>query len=269
MLFSELFYRKKFGVCFIGKEGDQDGAGGAGVTPPAEDISESQRDLIIRTVNAAVSTQFGRKLPGAIEHAMAAAIAPLQESIKGLVPQEAAGDPKPESGAAVSPQIAEMLRKQKALEGQLAEERKAREDQANAARESTRKARLTEALSKAGVEPLRMRGAMAEVADSVHLGDDGKIYYRDTSKGYEEDLPLDKGMERWSSSDVGKSYMAPKQVGGSGQHTPYNRTSRRTTPTDPKEAKAARIAEARQTLRDGVRQMLGGDGDIQLGGQSE
>ena len=241
------------------------GAGGGG----GDDLPEATRDLIMRTVNAAVSNQMGRKLPAAITEAMS----PLQESISALTSQfqpqgGQQGGQGGQQGGNQSPEMAELLRKQKALEAQLEEERGARQQQETQAREQKKSSATQNALAAAGVEPLRMRGAMAEVLANVKLGEDGKPFYRDTSKGYEEDLSIQDGISRWASTDVGKSYLAPKNVQGSGSTPPGRSGGPKpgNRPTDPKAAKAQRIAEARQQLRGQVREMLGSSAGIPLGG---
>jgi hypothetical protein len=241
-------------------DGGGDDGGGAG-------MDDATRDLIIRTTNAAVANQLGRKLGPAISEGVTSAMAPLQESIAALSNQGGGGNP-PKGGKGNSPEMDELIRKQKALEGQLADERSARQTQEQNAKDSNKRSAVQNALSAAGVEPLRMNGAMAEVMADVHVGDDGKVFYRDTSKGYEDDVALGDGMGRWGATDVGKSYMAPKDVGGSGGKKPGQGGGRPpgNRPTDPKEAKAQRIAEARQNLRGQVAEMVGGGAGVNLGG---
>jgi hypothetical protein len=228
-------------------------------------VDDSTRDLILRTVNAAVSNQLGRKLPTAIEQGVTAAMGPITESIANLTkPPEGGGDGKGNQ----SPEMAELLRKQKALEGELAAERQARQTQETQTKETRRNSALQNALAKHGVEPLRMKGAMAEVLGQVQDSDDGQLFFRDTSKGYDNDLSLDDGIKSWASTDVGKSYLAPKDVGGSGQNQPGRGGGPRpgARAADPATAKAQRIAEARVALRGQVREMIGGGAGVNLGG---
>ena len=241
-----------------GAGGGDDGAGGG--------MDDATRDLSIRTTNAAVANQLGRKLGPAISEGVTSAMAPLQESIAAL---SQGGESKGKGkGGGESPEMAELIRKQKALEAQLAEERTARQTQEQSARETRKRAQVQNALAAAGVEPLRMKGAMAEVMGNVHEGDDGKVFYRDTSKGYDDDLALGDGVGRWGSTDTGKSYMAPKDVGGSGANQPGRSGGRPPggRPQDPKAAKAQRKAEARQALRGQVVEMIGGGAGVNLGG---
>jgi hypothetical protein len=240
-----------------GGEGDGGGAG----------MDDATRDLIIRTTNAAVANQLGRKLGPAISEGVTAAMAPLQESIAALSSSPGDGG-KGKGKGNESPEMAELIRKQKALEGQLAEERTARQTQETAARDAAKRSQVQNALAAAGVEPLRMKGAMAEIMGNVHQGDDGSVFFRDTSKGYDDDLALGDGVTRWSSTDVGKSYMAPKNIQGSGA-TPPGRSGGRppgNRPQDPKAAKAQAKAEARQALRGQVAEMIGGGAGVNLGG---
>ena len=248
-----------------GGAGGGAGDGGDGGDGGGGGMDDATRDLIIRTTNAAVANQLGRKLGPAISEGVTSAMAPLQESILAL----SNGGMIPKNGkAAASPEMEELIRKQKALEAQLTEERTARQTQEQNAKDSNKRSAVQNALAAAGVEPLRMNGAMAEVMANVHVGDDGKVFYRDTSKGYEDDVALGDGMGRWGATDVGKSYMAPKNVQGSGATQPGRGGGRPpgNRPTDPKEAKAQRKAEARQALRGQVVEMIGGGAGVNLGG---
>lgn len=253
---------------------DDGGAGGGGGTGDGDGgdggsaMDDATRDLIIRTTNAAVANQLGRKLGPAISEGVTSAMAPLQESIAALS-TSGGNAPKPKAGE--SPEMAELIRKQKALEAQLAEERTARQTQEQNAKDSSKRSAVQNALAAAGVEPLRMKGAMAEVMTNVHVGDDGKVFYRDTSKGYEDDVALGDGMGRWGSTDVGKSYMAPKNVQGSGALPPGRSGGRPpgNRPKDPAEAKAQKKAEARQALRGQVAEMIGGGAGVNLGGGNQ
>jgi len=261
--FSDLFRS------FVNMAPDDGGGGGGGDGDGGDDggggMDDATRDLIIRTTNAAVANQLGRKLGPAISEGVTSAMAPLQESIAAL----SSGGGVPANGKAVaSPEMAEMLREQKALKAQLAEERTARQTQEQATKDTSKRSAVQNALAAAGVEPLRMKGAMAEVMGNVHVGDDGNAFYRDTSKGYEDDVALGDGMGRWGSTDVGKSYMAPKNVQGSGA-TPPGRGGGRppgNRPKDPAEAKAQAKAEARQALRGQVAEMIGAGAGVNLGG---
>jgi len=271
MKFPSLFSPDHFvpsSICSVADEGAGDGGAGGGGDGGDPGVDDKTRDLILRTVNAAVSNQLGRKLPTAIEQGVGAAFAPIQESIQSMLGnQSGKGNQSNGQGGGEHPELVEMKRKQKALEAQLADERKAREDQERKGRASARDNAIQQALGAAGVEPLRMRGAMAEVLANVQVSEDGQVFYRDQSKGYDEDLALSDGMKRWASTDVGKSYLAPKPVQGSGASAPGRGGGPRpgAAPTDPAQAKAQRIADAKAKLPGLVAEMIGSGAGINLG----
>ena len=281
MKFPSLFSPDHFvpsSICSVADEGAGDGGAGGGGDGGDPGVDDKTRDLILRTVNAAVSNQLGRKLPTAIEQGVGAAFAPIQESIQSMLGNQSGKGNQSNGqsngqGGGEHPELVEMKRKQKALEAQLADERKAREDQERKGRASARDNAIQQALGAAGVEPLRMRGAMAEVLANVQVSEDGQVFYRDQSKGYDEDLALSDGMKRWASTDVGKSYLAPKPVQGSGASAPGRGGGPRpgAAPTDPAQAKAQRIADAKAKLPGLVAEMIGSGAGINLGsgGSSE
>lgn len=272
MKLPDLFRPEAFTSSLICSNTPGDGAGGDGGGDGGDggdaEVDDKTRDLIIRTVNSAVSSQMGRKLPTAIEQGVTAAMVPLQESIQALTGAQGGGAPA-KGGAGENPEIVELRREQKALKAKLADEKTARETQEKDAKSAKKRSKVQAALGKAGVAPLRMKGAMAEVMDNIQTGDDGQVFFRDQSKGYEEDLTLAEGMKRWGGTDVGKSYLSPKDVSGSGANKPGQSGGGRpgNAPTDPKVAKAQRILDARKRLRGEVAAMVGGGAGIPLTGQ--
>lgn len=252
-------------ICSATDEGGGDGGGGGG-----DPMADATRDLILRTVNAAVTSQLSRKLPQAITDGVTAAMQPIQDQLGKLVGGAGDGDGGAGGngkGDTSDPRVAKLLKEQDAMKAQLAAERKAREDQAREAAEQRRNSQLQNILQKTGVEPLRMKGAMAEVLANIQQSEDGQVFYRTNRNGYDEDLALEDGIRAWADSDVGKSYMAPKNVNGSGASAPGRQGGPRPgkAPLDPAAAKAQRMAEARTELHSQVKSLLGG-GTVTLGG---
>ena len=270
------FSPESFHVCRA-PEGTGSGGGGEG----GGELDAKMTDLILRTVNAAVTSQLGRKLPEKISDAVSAAMAPIQESITKLVapggPGAGAGtgegDKGPKGGQnADNPQIANLIKQQEAMARDLKAEREGRADDARKLQDQRRNQLLQNGLTTAGVEPLRMRGALAEVLPMVHTGEDGQVFLRSNAKGYDEDLALEDGLKVWAGTDVGKSYLAPKPGGGSGSTTPGARGGPRpgNAPLDPKTAKAQRVQAAREDFRKGVASLVSQGATIQIsGGQGD
>ena len=246
----------------------QSGGGGAGAGAGTGGLTDEARDLIIRTVNASVTSQLSRKLPQAIESGMGPVNEKLDKLISAAPQPPAGGQPPTPPAGGQSPEMKAMLDRQKVLENQLRAEKDAREAQAEAAKASKRDQAVQEVLAKTGVEPLRMRGAMAELGGRIKMRDDGTPYYWTNERGFDEDLGLEEGVKKWADTDVGKSYLAPKDVAGSGASQPGRGAGPRpgATPSDPKVAKAQRIAQARQDLRGNVAKMLNADAAVHIGG---
>jgi hypothetical protein len=224
----------------------------------------------MRTTNAAVASQLGRKLPSAIAEGMATAMQPIQDQLAQALGSPAGGQPPAgHPPAGTDPQIAKLLQQNENMQKQLEVERTARETQEQKTKDAGRQSALQNALAAAGVEPLRMRGAMAEVIANVQNAEDGSVVFKSNARGFDEELDLTEGIKSWASTDIGKSYLAPKNVQGSGHTTPGARTTPRApgqVPADPAEAKAARVAEARAKLPGQVAAMLGGSAGIAFGG---
>lgn len=178
-----------------------------------DEFTEKQLGTIGKLVNAAVTGTIERKLPAKLKEAITGEMGSLREGIvedlrkAGFGGGTPAGD-KPKEPAAQGqgsptkdPEVETLRAKVKAMEDQSAAERRAAE-----ARE--RDGRIEEGLKKIGVEPNRMRGAIAVIRESVKKTEAGHVY-KAQRDGYEEDLPLDKGIKEWGDTDEGKAYRAP------------------------------------------------------------
>ena len=95
--------------------------------------------------------------------------------------------------------------------------------------------------------------------ENIKRTDDGQLTYVAQRNGYTEDLALGDGIKDWLQTDEGKAYLAPKDVGGTG-NAPGRVASGAprpgARPTDPAAARAQEVQQARQNLRGAVAEML-------------
>jgi len=109
------------------------------------------------------------------------------------------------------------------LQRQLTRERNEREKREAADREKDAKiardeerAKLSEALTTAGVDPKRIRGAIALLHTEdkrVRRSAEGKIVFVDEN---DDEFDLAAGIKQWIASDEGKGYMPARGAQGSG-----------------------------------------------------
>lgn len=253
-------------------------------------LSDEARTEIGQLVNAAVSSQLQRKLPNAIKASLDEGLAPIMAKLNegGGSRRRAADDDqedpdddleeqptkgkrgKGQRAAARDPETENMRKRLATLE----EERKTEREQT---RNRDRDTVLREQLTAAGVEPNRMRGAIAVLRESMKYDDKvGEWAYKAKRDGFEEDLDVETGVNEWAGTDEGKSYLAPpattQQRGGSGTRVGTTGSGGRTggvigggrPATDPKQAKAQGKADAVKSLNDAVGSLMGGT--IPLGG---
>jgi len=248
-----------------GGDGGAGGDGGGGGAPSPSAFSADQEKTIARIVNAAVATHMERKLDSALS--------PIKTTLESLgvhrTQDGAQGGGSSQSGGGDAQgqnqggQSEEVKRLQKALD----QERQIRLDNEKKSLEAKRDGTLKDALNSTGVEPRRIRGAMAEVMANVRQLKDGSYVYISTAKGYDEEIPLAEGVKEWAETEVGKAYLAPKPGGGGSGTVPAHGGPRPGgRPVDPKQAKAERIAEARRQLPSLAAQLIGGGGQVQITG---
>jgi hypothetical protein len=245
-----------------------------------DDAPVTKRDLT-DMVNGAVNNLFKRKLGPAIQGAMA----PVLEQLKGLKPRaepdeepddadDAPDDPEdqpaPPKGkqkpARPDPALARLLRQHEDLKRQMKER-----DDKLAAAENARKAatidkELTEGLTKLGVDPLRMRGALAVHKSSAFVDDaDGRVRFKIKRDGYDEDLDPADALKEWGETDEGKSYIAASgSTGGAGARAPKAANGARKPAPGTPEAKAQAKADARTQLMQGVAELLSDGSSIAI-----
>jgi hypothetical protein len=226
------------------------GSGTGDADEPA--FTEAQTKAVNDAVNAAVNgalTQhltrfkksFGEEIGQAVGKQLNEALSPVSDRLKAMAESQAQGGTSGAAGAGgagqatvlspdVQQQFARFEGRTKELEGQLAVERKAREEE-RAARERDRQESMSkeERTSLAGVlrakglpEP-QVRAAVALLAgeDKV-LGraEDGGVIFK-LQKGtgaarYIDEVPLEAGVDEWLKTDDGKAFMPARQAQGAG-----------------------------------------------------
>jgi hypothetical protein len=268
---------------------DDDDEGGGDET-----FSDTQRTELGNLINAAVSGQLSRKLPSAIKSAVDEGMSSLRELIEqnngGKRRRDDEGDdedpdpddePPPQRGKrgarardegeggsrrSKDPEVAK-------LNAKLAKMEQERQAERASIRNRERDALLREELTAAGVEPNRMRGAIAVLRDSLVYDDKaGEWVHRSKVDGVDEDRDVSTGVRDWASTDEGKSYLA--QTGGKQQPVQRQGTGTRINGQQQRAAgggvinrgqqqpnaqqqRAQNRQEAVQNLAQGVNELLG------------
>jgi len=225
-------------VCSAENDGGDGGGGGGG--DGGGTVDQAQRDLIMRTVNAAVTSQLGRKLPEAIKEGMDIALAPLQEQLAKMAGGGGGGKGKGKGAGEGSEdgEVGELRNQVKALTAQINNEKEARKVEADKHAQAQLEASLRGELSKAGVRAELLDGAVATIRSNVSVTESGPTW-RMQRQGYHEDLPLGDAIKEWIQTDTGKAHLAPANVSGSG-NLPGKKGGPRPGPTPPDAASAKR-----------------------------
>lgn len=270
----------------------------------ADDTQDDDDDIderIATAVNAAVGDHIKRKLPKMLKDAIDGPLGelrtlieqratpagdepddaeepeeqPAQRRGKGRQQQQQQQPAQPAGRRREDPELVSMRKKVDAMEA----ERKLEREQARARDRDTQ---LREHLTKLGVEPNRMRGAIAVLRESTRLDDKtGTWSYIAKRDGYDEELDLDTGAQDWAATDEGKAYLAPPQPtrggagaagvqirqpvrnGGSGARPGAGARLGATSPTGQQQQRAGAKTEAVQNLAGAVDALLGGA--VQIG----
>lgn len=243
--------------------GGDDKSKGGGTTDDLE-------SKLLRMVNAAVTSQLGRKLdPG-----LADSIAALTAKVEALSLAPKIDDKSKDKGG-TSPELAALQAQVEALTNQIAEKDSSAKETTKKHQEEQLVAQIRENLTQAGVKKELMDGAVATVRAKMTINEEtGGVTYRRQNDGWHEDITPEAGLKAWTDSDTGKAHLAPVQAGGAGTTPPgggrpgavLNPAS---LPTDPaaraQAIKAHKIAVAKQSLRKHTATLMGG-GRVQLSG---
>jgi hypothetical protein len=258
--------------------------------PPDDDddddagsFTDRQREEIARVVNASVGNQLGRKLDARISEVMTGALAPIAEQLAKI--NGGNGEPKAKGSDRADESKGDpdgMTKRERELQARVDEQDRKfakleadRRAERDGARNAARDSRLREELGKVGVDPLRMKGALAVIRDAVKIDDKtGELSYKAAREGYEEDLDLSRGVKEWADTDEGKSYRAPQapkgraavagavNVVGSGERPNGGRAA---AEQQKAAVKSERKAAALDTLGAAVGSLIGG-ANLDLGG---
>jgi hypothetical protein len=243
-----------------------------------DDFTSEQLDKLGKIINAAVASHSQRKLPSMIKEAVTAAFAEVKptggagDPPKGEGGQQQGGGSGPtENEKKLQAKLDEMDKKLKAITDDASKRTKAADD-------AKRDAELTSALTAAGVDKNRMRGAIAVVRDAVKIGEDGSLKYTAKREGYEDELDVAAGIKEWAGTDEGKAYLAApggqqQRPGGAGTQ-PRRGASRvingggaqQQTAQQAGQAKAERKAAAQAKLAEQVGALLNNGGTVDIGG---
>lgn len=169
------------------------------------------RDEVIRMVNAAVSTH-NKRLSKTFETQIATALGPIMEK---LTVSETAEAPKAEESSASK----EMKAQLEAMRAQLAAEKDQREAERSKRMVAEERDLLRTTLLNNGVPSDRVELAEAYLYDKhrrLERDDDGNIQFLVPEQGYTDRLPIGEGIAKFLKTDIGKTFLPPKDAGGSG-----------------------------------------------------
>lgn len=232
---------------------------------------EDPEERMIRMVNAAVSSQIGRKLESAVSSAVESAIAPVLAKLT-KEPDDKGGKDK-----SADPAMASMQAQIEALTNQIAEKDSTAAAATKQHREEQLVAQIRESLTQSGVKKELMDGAVATVRTKMQINEEtGAVTYRKQNQGWHEDISIEAGLKDWTDSDTGKAHLAPVQAGGAGTSPQTGggagglpALNPATLPQDPEArsrvVKAHKIAKAKQDLRHHTTELMSG-GRISLSG---
>lgn len=265
------------------KKPDEEG-GSEGEEQP---FTEAQQQAIAAMVNGAVGDHLKRKLPGIVETSIKKPLQEIRALLEGKqsgegddpddppddqpddppAQQRPAGKGQPQRRAAAGPDpaLTQLQKKLAKVEAEREAEKREREAERQANRNKERDGTLRELLAGAGVDPNRLRGAVAVLREQTKYDDKNNEWL--VASG-DDELDLATGVQAFVATDEGKAYLAPQQgvrpAGGqpqvrSGAGTrPNGGTQRPTRPVaSAADTKAAGKQQAAQELAVAVGSLLG------------
>lgn len=179
------------------------------------------KDLIVRTVNGAVTTRLDRE-----RKAQTAQLEGMfKEFAAQLTPQrdESAPADKPGEGDQMKAVQAKYERQLAEMKAQLDREAKSREEERQKRLINEERNSLRDALTSNGVPPALVQAAVALLhTDQKRLerNEDGTIHFllqeQSPSGPYVERVGVAEGVERFLKSDEGRYFLPPKPAAGAG-----------------------------------------------------
>lgn len=265
------------------KKKPDEGGEGEGEEQP---FTEAQQQAIAAMVNGAVGDHLKRKLPGIVETSIKKPLQEIRALLEGKQggegeggegeeqeeteeeqPRRPSGKGQPQRRAASGPDpaLTQLQKKLAKVEAEREAEKREREAERQANRNKERDGTLRELLQGAGVDPNRLRGAVAVLREQTKYDDKNNEWL--VAQG-DDELDLATGVAAFVATDEGKAYLAPQQgvrpAGGqpqvrSGAGTrPNGGTARPTRPVaSAADAKAAGKQQAAQELAAAVGSLLG------------
>lgn len=217
-----------------GGTGDGDGAGEGEKKEPV--TIETVQKLMDQTINKAVTNhlkRFETKIPTA--DSLKSMFGELLKDFKPAGSGEGGGGGGSGdggtgggggAGAGLTPAELETKKKIAQLEADLKQsnERYAAEQKARSEAETKRmrdeeQSQLESDLRKSGIPELRIAAARALLKERgfvKRVGDDNKILTSIKVNGFDEDVPLSRGIEEWLKSEEGKTFLPAVDASGSG-----------------------------------------------------
>ena len=204
-------------------EGTQAGGEGGSLT------QEQVNALVVDRVNAAFSAH-GKRLRDVVskdvEGLIKSGLSPVLEELGALkAAREAAAEP-PKGGDQTAQSVEAAVAKARAKDDARIRELEAKAaaaEQARAESEHTRlqqeeRTALSQALSEAGIEGVRVKHALSYLKDEKKIGrnEKGEVCYKMVRAYGDELVTLKDGLAEWLKTEDGKSFLPPRGVGGSG-----------------------------------------------------
>lgn len=182
-------------------------------TPQAATLTRDEvSEMINKTVNAAVSTHNKRLMKG-IESQITDALAPLAEKLNSA---PAASET---SESAEDPAAKQLKAQLDAMKAQLESEKNQREMEKGKRLVAEERDVLRSTLLNNGVPADKVELAEAYLYDRhkrVARDEEGNIQFLVPEQGYTDKLSMSEGISKFLKTDTGKSFLPPKDAGGSG-----------------------------------------------------
>jgi len=189
-------------------------------------LDKADLDKITEMINGSLTGDaFTRTIGEAVSAGLKPALAKIDETIATKVTEATKdlkkpdGDGRGADGKFKPDAKDDANARLQAVEKQLVDANKAREESENARRRDQLHAAAKDALAKAGVPTERIRHAMAVLQQDgvLDFAADGSPGFKGKDKyGQPAVLPLEEGATAWIKTDDGKAFLPPTNVQGTG-----------------------------------------------------